>query len=63
MFKVTSIQFDFDEADEVPTEEYMEYLINETLTNTWDAGSQEELMEVIEAFVGYCIVDIEYETI
>ena len=63
MFKVTSIQFDFDEADEAPTEEYMEYLIEETLANTWEAESEEELMEEIESFAGYCIIDIEYDEI
>ena len=63
MFKVTSIQFDFDEADEMPSQEYMDYLMNETLNNTWEADSEETLFEEIEAFTGYCIVDIEYDVL
>ena len=60
-FKVTKIEFDFDDAmaDESITNEYKQSLIDETI-GVWDAVDEDDLIEEITCATGWCINSIDY---
>ena len=59
-FRVTEIDFDFDDSiDEFPVTEKQE-IIDEVLSTTWDADDSEDLVEEITASTGWCVNSIDY---
>ena len=61
-FKVTQIEFDFDDAmaDESITDEYKQEVIDETLGCVWEAVDEDDLIEEITNATGWCINSIDY---
>ena len=66
-FRVTEIEFDFsddigngDTMDDFLTDEYKQEIIEETLTTTWEAADEEDLIEEITSATGWCIKSIDY---
>ena len=57
-FRVTQIEFDFDDSFEV--ENYDEDIIDEVLATTWEAADEEDLIEEITNATGWCIKSIDY---
>ena len=57
-FRVTQIEFDFDDSFEV--ENYDEDIIDEVLATTWEAYDEEDLVEEITNATGWCIKSIDY---
>jgi len=67
-FQVTKIEFDFtddigdgDTMDDFLTNEYKQDLIDETMSTTWDADDEDDLIEEITTATGWCISSIDYE--
>jgi hypothetical protein len=59
-FRVTEIDFDFDDSiGEFPVIEKQE-IIDEVLSTTWDADDSEDLVEEITASTGWCVNSIDY---
>jgi len=62
-FKVTQINFDFEDDNfECPVNEQME-IINEVKSTIWDACDEDDLVEEITCASGWCIKSIDYEHI
>jgi len=62
-FQVTQIEFDFDSDildTEEMTDEDCQEIIDETLSTTWEAYDEEDLVEEITNAVGWCIKSIDY---
>jgi len=62
-FRVTQIDFDFDSDildTEEMTDEDCQEIIDETLSTTWEAYDEEDLVEEITNAVGWCIKSIDY---
>ena len=57
-FRVTEIEFDFDDAFEV--ENYDQDLIDEVKATTWEACDADDLVEEITAATGWCVNSIDY---
>ena len=67
-FQVTQIEFDFtddigdgDTMDDFLTNEYKQDLIDETMSTTWEASDEDDLIEEITTATGWCISSIDYE--
>ena len=60
-FRVTQIEFDFDDAFEV--ENYDQDIIDEVLATTWEASDEDDLIEEITSASGWCINSIEFVNI
>jgi hypothetical protein len=59
-FRVTSINFDFEDDNfELPPSQQQE-VIEETLATTWEATDEDDLVEEITAATGWCINSIDY---
>ena len=59
-FRVTSINFDFEDDNfELPPSQQQE-VIEETLATTWEATDGDDLVEEITAATGWCINSIDY---
>jgi len=61
-FKVTEIEFDFDDAmaDESITDEYKQEVIDETLDCVWEVVDEDDLIEEITSATGWCINSIDF---
>ena len=57
-FRVTEIEFDFDDSFEV--ENYDQDLIDEVLATTWEACDGDDLVEEITSATGFCVNSIDY---
>jgi len=57
-FRVTQIEFDFDDAFEV--ENYDQDIIDEVLATTWEASDPDDLVEEITCATGFCVNSIDY---
>ena len=57
-FRVTEIEFDFDDSFEV--ENYDQDLIDEVLATTWEACDGDDLVEEITSAIGFCVNSIDY---
>ena len=57
-FRVTQIEFDFDDAFEVET--YDQDIIDEVLATTWEASDPDDLVEEITCATGFCVNSIDY---
>jgi hypothetical protein len=61
-YKVTNIEFDFDDED--LTQEEQDEIIQETKSCLWDSPNGEEsLADVITNNTGWCIKSLSYDTI
>ena len=67
-FQVTQIEFDFtddigdgDTMDDFLTNEYKQDLIDETMSTTWEASDEEDLIEEITCSTGWCVKSIDYQ--
>jgi hypothetical protein len=59
-FRITEIDFDFDDSfGDFPVKERQE-IIDEVLSTTWDADDSEDLVEEITASTGWCVNSIDY---
>ena len=59
-FRVTSINFDFEDDNfELPPSQQQE-VIEETLTMTWEAVDGDDLVEEITSATGWCVNSIDY---
>ena len=62
-FQVTKIEFDFDSDildTEEMTDEDCQEIIDETISTTWDADDEDDLIEEITNATGWCINSIDY---
>ena len=60
-FRVTDIEFDFDDSVSYDKEPgYFQTIIEETLTTTWEASDEDDLIEEITNATGWCIKSIDY---
>ena len=63
-FQVTRIDFDFDSDildTEEMTDEDCQEIIDETMSTTWEASDEEDLIEEITCATGWCINSIDYQ--
>ena len=60
--QVTSIVFDFemDNEEDCPTEEYQKQLTEGYIGSIWDVDDEEDLTEEISDATGWCIKSIDY---
>ena len=56
-FRVTKIDFDFDDAMTVDDQQE---ILDEVLATTWEAADEEDLIEEITDATGWCIKSIDY---
>ena len=62
-FQVTKIEFDFDSDildTEEMTDEDCQEIIDETMSTTWDADDEDDLIEEITSATGWCINSIDF---
>ena len=65
-FQVTKIEFDFDSDildTEQMTDEDCQEIIDETMSTTWEASDEDDLIEEITSTTGWCINSIDYRHI
>ena len=65
-FQVTKIEFDFDSDildTEQMTDEDCQEIVDETISTTWDADDEDDLIEEITSATGWCINSIDYRHI
>ena len=65
-FQVTKIEFDFDSDildTEEMTDEDCQEIIDETMSTTWEADDEDDLIEEITCATGWCINSIDYRHI
>jgi hypothetical protein len=61
-FKVTAIEFDYDEGDDFP-EHGFDNVLYQTAGMIWEAEDDDDLVEEITAATGWCINSIEFVNI
>ena len=59
-FRVTSINFDFEDDNFELSPIEQQEVIEETLATTWEAADEEDLVEEITNATGWCIKSIDY---
>ena len=57
-FRVTQIEFDFDDGFEDGI--YAQEIIDETMSTTWEACDGDDLVEEITSATGWCVKSIDY---
>ena len=65
-FRVTDIEFDFDSDildTEEMTDEDCQEIIDETMSTTWEAIDEDDLIEEITNATGWCINSIYYRVL
>ena len=65
-FQVTQIEFDFDSDildTEEMTDEDCQEIIDETMSTTWEAIDEDDLIEEITNATGWCINSIDYRVL
>ena len=60
IFKITHIEFDFDDEFGPYPEEEKQSVINQTMTTTWEANDEDDLIEEITSASGWCVKSIDY---
>ena len=61
IYKITSIEFDFDYED--VTEEEQNEIMTDTMSYLWDSPSEEELSNVITNKTGWTVTNLQYEKV
>ena len=62
-YRITKIDFDFDSDildTEEMTDEDCQEIIDETMSTTWEASDEDDLIEEITSATGWCINSIDY---
>ena len=59
-YRITEIEFDFDDEYGPYPEEEKEGVINQTMSTTWDADDADDLVEEITCATGWCVKSIDY---
>ena len=59
-FRVTEIDFDFDDAIGVFSIEDQKEIVDEITATTWEASDPDDLIEEITNATGWCIKSIDY---
>ena len=59
-FRVTSINFDFEDDNFELSPIDQKQVIEETLATTWEACDDDDLIEEIESAAGWCVNSIEF---
>tara|TARA_Y100000004_G_scaffold145644_1_gene166210 strand:- start:56 stop:343 length:288 start_codon:yes stop_codon:yes gene_type:complete len=59
-FRVTKINFDFEDDNFELSPIEQQEVIEETLSTTWEAADEEDLVEEITNAMGWCIKSIDY---
>tara|TARA_A200000159_G_scaffold162458_1_gene186431 strand:+ start:576 stop:785 length:210 start_codon:yes stop_codon:yes gene_type:complete len=59
-FRVTSINFDFEDDNFEMSPIDQQQVIEETLATTWEACDADDLVEEITSATGWCIKSIDY---
>ena len=57
-YRITDIEFDFDDGFEDGI--YAQEIIDEVLATTWEASDADDLIEEITSASGWCIKSIDY---
>ena len=60
-YKVTNIEFDFDDED--LTQDEQNEIINEATNCLWTSPTEEDLTNTISDNIGYCINSLEYNVV
>ena len=59
-FRITDIEFDFEDSQgELPYDEQVA-VVNEVLATTWEASDSEDLVEEITCATGFCVKNVDY---
>ena len=66
-YLITEIEFDFtddigdgDTMDDFLTDDYKRDVVDETMSTTWEADDEEDLIDEISTASGWCIKSIDY---
>ena len=62
-YRITNIEFDFDSDildTEQMTDEDCQEIIDETMSTTWEACDEDDLIEEITDATGWCVKSIDY---
>ena len=59
-FRVTNINFDFEDDNFELSPIEQQEVIEETLTTTWEAADGDDLVEEITTATGWCVNSIDY---
>jgi len=66
-YRITDIEFDFtddigdgDTMDDFLTDDYKQEIVDETMSTTWEASDEDDLIEEITSASGWCIKSIDY---
>ena len=59
-FRVTNINFDFEDDNFELSPIEQQEVIEETLATTWEAADEEDLVEEITTATGWCVNSIDY---
>ena len=69
-YRITEIEFDFtddigdgDTMDDFLTDDYKRDVVDETMSTTWEADDEEDLIDEISTASGWCIKSIDYRHI
>ena len=57
-YRITQIEFDFDDGFEDGI--YAQEIIDEVLATTWEASDADDLVEEITSSTGWCVKSIDY---
>ena len=57
-YRITDIEFDFDDGFEDGI--YAQEIIDETMSTTWEACDADDLVEEITSATGWCVKSIDY---
>ena len=66
-YRITEIEFDFtddigdgDTMDDFLTDDYKRDVVDETMSTTWEADDEEDLIDEISTASGWCVKSIDY---
>ena len=59
-YRITDIEFNFDDEYGPYSEEEKEGFVNQTMTTTWEACDREDLIEEITSATGWCVKSLDY---
>lgn len=65
-YRITAIEFDFEEDNEIlrgtdkEWQEYQDMVIDDVMGTSWVASDDDDLIEEITSYTGWCIKSIEY---
>jgi len=60
LFKVTEVEFDFEDEFGEWTQHHFDNVTADTLETTWEAVDEEDLIEEITSATGWCVKSIDF---